>query len=87
MLSSANERSRHHRTPLPYRLLRLDFLYYLLYTIYASIPLLFHLARFTPADQHYALPSLFPGAMIKLLVCIWRVSVPLRYILSPPTVP
>ena len=29
----------------------------------------------------------FPGAMLKLLGCIWKVSVPLRYMASPPTVP
>lgn len=34
-----------------------------------------------------AILSPFPGAAVKLLDCVWKMAVPLRYMIWPPTVP
>ena len=85
--SSANERSYRHRKRLPYRLLSPDMLMYTIYAIYASMPIFLRLIAYS----HYkgAAQSFFPfpGAMIKLLGCIWKVLIPVRYMMWPPTVP
>ena len=85
--SLANERSRRHRKRLTYRLLSPDMLMYTVYAIYASTPIFLQLIAYKNnkgAPQSF---SLFPGAMIKLLGCVWKVLVPVRYMVWPPTVP
>ena len=85
--SAANERSRRHRKRLPYRLFSLDMLMYTSYAIYASIPIVLRLVAYTQYIDAPRSLFLFPGAMIKLLGCIWKVLVPVRYMIWPPTVP
>ena len=79
IISSVNERSRLHRTPLPWRLLTPDIALYFFYFLYASIPLLLRL---------HATPTFpFLGALFKLLEAACRTCVPLLYMLFPPTAP
>lgn len=85
--SHINERSARHRKRLPYRLLGLDMLMYTIYAVYASVPIFIRLAAYH-RDKGAAQPLfLFPGAMLKLLSCTWKVLVPVRYMIWPPTVP
>lgn len=77
IISSVNERSRLHRTPLPWRLFTPDTALYFIYLLYASIPLLLRL---------HATPKFpFLGALFKLLEAACRTCVPLLYMLFPPT--
>ena len=86
--STANERSRLHRKPLPWRMLSLDMLMYLVYVIYASVCLILCWRSYRSRDSVSKPPlSLFPGTMIKLLQCTWNAAIPLWYMLLPPTVP
>lgn len=89
VISSANERSRLHRKPLIQRLLSFDLFMYFAYVIYASIPLLLRAlasgSASNPAGSGSFFP--FPGPIIKLFSCVWMASVPLRYMVNPPTVP
>lgn len=79
IISSVNERSRLHRTPLPWRLFTPDIALYFIYLLYASIPLLLRL---------HATPKFpFLGALFKLLETACRTCVPLLYMLFPPTAP
>lgn len=79
IISSVNERSHLHRTPLPWRLFTPDIALYSTYLLYASIPLLFRL---------HATPKFpFLGALLKLLEAACRTCVPLLYMLFPPTAP
>lgn len=79
IISSVNERSRLHRTPLPWRLFTPDIALYFIYLLYASIPLLLRL---------HATPKFpFLGALFKLLEAACRTCVPLLYMLFPPTAP
>lgn len=86
MVSKANERSATRRTPLPYRLFSPDLAMYALYIIYASAPLILRIIAYIHLPRGGRFFP-FPGAIIKLLDCIFKMSVPLRYMLSPPTVP
>ena len=88
--SPANERSRRRRKRLPYRLLGWDMLMYTIYAIYASIPILVRLIAYNHNNNNNGAAQsffLFPGALIKLLGCVWKVLVPVRYMMWPPTVP
>ena len=60
---------------------------YTIYAVYASIPILVRLIAYNHQDGAAQSFFLFPGAMIKLLGCIWKVLVPVRYMMWPPTVP
>ncbi|KAL9124747.1 MAG: hypothetical protein Q9217_005957 [Psora testacea] len=90
IISPMHERSLSRRKPLPYRLLTFDMLMYVTYAIYAALPIIYYLStkRATSGGmvQTHAV-FLLPGPMIKLLGCVWRVLVPVRYMLWPPTVP
>ena len=85
--SAANERSRRGRQRLPDRLLTPDMLMYTIYAIYASPPIILrlyaHISHESPAPPFFP----FPGIMLKLLGCVWKVLVPVRYMMWPPTVP
>ncbi|MCJ1281399.1 hypothetical protein MMC26_000718 [Xylographa opegraphella] len=85
-LNPVNERSQTHRIPLPQRLLSPDLLLYLLYSAYTTVPLLLRLRSdlLCPTTPSLA-PG--PGAVLVLLRCVWQASLPLRYMLAPPTVP
>ncbi|KAL9103484.1 MAG: hypothetical protein Q9163_001480 [Psora crenata] len=83
----ADERSLIHRKPLPSRLYSYDMLMYTLYITHASIPLILHFHASTSVSHPSAALSPFPGAMVKLASSILKVTVPLRYMLWPPTVP
>ena len=85
--SAVNERSRRHRKRLPYRVFSPDMLMYTIYAIYASIPIVLRLVAYTQYNDAARSLFPFPGAMIKLLTCIWKVLVPVRYMIWPPTVP
>ena len=85
--SPANERSRLNRKPLPFRILSFDMLMYTLYIMYASIPLLLRFNAFRSLGSFTPSVFLFPGPTLKILTCILKTSVPLRYMLWPPTVP
>ena len=87
--SAANERSRQNRRPLPWRILSSDMVMYAGYIVCASIPLV---SRFYTYTTSMALPATmilfpFPGVLVKMLKSISNVTVPLRYMLWPPTVP
>ena len=84
--SPANERSR-HRKRLPYRVLSPDMLLYTTYAIYASTPIVLRLVAYTQSNDAPRPFFLFPGPMVKLLACIWKVLVPVRYMIWSPTVP
>jgi hypothetical protein len=60
---------------------------YTLYAIYASIPIVVRLIVYFNHEGAAQPFFLFPGAMVKLLGCIWKVLVPVRYMIWPPTVP
>ena len=91
IVSPANERSRLYRKPLLHRLLSLDMFMHFAYIIYASTPPLlrfFFLAYSRSGPSFGPLPSFpFAGPVVKLLSCIWMASLPLRYMIFPPTVP
>ena len=87
--SAANERSRLRRQALPWRVMSPDMLMFALYILYASLPLL---AWFQPNNTLGTSGTdlrlfPFPGLWVKLLRSISNVSVPLRYMIWPPTVP
>ena len=86
--SPANERSPLHRQPLALRLLSVDMLMYAFYIVYASIPLLLRLYAYSgDLDIALALFFPFPGVILTAVACIAKMTVPLRYMLWPPTVP
>ena len=85
--SSIYERSRHRRKPLPYRLLSPDMFLYTLYATYASMPIVVCFIMYANREGTAQPSILFPGAMVKLLGCVWKVLVPVRYMIWPPTVP
>ena len=62
---------------------------YIAYAIYASTALLLRFLAYENPDSSSGSASLFPflGAIIKLLKCIWMATVPVRYMLYPPTAP
>ena len=60
---------------------------YTIYAIYASIPIVLRLMAYTQNNDAARSLFPFPGAMIKLLASIWKVLVPVRYMIWPPTVP
>ena len=79
----ANERSRAHRKPFLVRLASYDMLMFIAYIVYASLPFLalFYSGRGGGAGMP------FPGAWVKLMSCVLKTTVPVRYMLWPPTVP
>ena len=85
--SAANERSQLQRKSLLSRLLSVDMILYALYIVYASIPLLLRLDRYRKCSETSAIFSPFPGIWIKLIDCVFKMAVPLRYMIWPPTVP
>ncbi|KAL8701868.1 MAG: hypothetical protein Q9224_000304 [Gallowayella concinna] len=86
--SPTNERSGTYRSPLSFRLLCLPIPLCILYAIYAIIALLLRLQTYTSFTQSDAMSSLpLTGAMVKLVGCVFKVLVPVRYMLWPPTVP
>ena len=90
VLSNMNERSRSRRAPLVRRMLSMDMLLYLAYTIYALVPLAMRLVDFRhckPGGDGVCLLILLPGILIKITDAVWKATVPLRYMLWPPTVP
>lgn len=59
---------------------------YLLYVMYASVPLLLRLLVYrgmSPRDSFFP----FPGVVMKLLECIRFMAVPLLCMVFPPTTP
>ena len=78
----ANERSRIHRKPLLARVLTFDMLMYVFYIIYASVPLL---ATWYYGKRASIIP--FPGPWVKLVSCLLKTTVPVRYLLWPPEMP
>ncbi|KAL9071760.1 MAG: hypothetical protein Q9161_004024 [Pseudevernia consocians] len=85
--SGANERSQLHRRPLRTRLFRADMMLYALYIVYACTPLLLRLSMYRKRRDPSAILCPFPGAVVKLVGCVWKMAVPLRYMVWPPTVP
>lgn len=87
IISPENERSRRHRKPLLSRIQSPDMLMYAVYIIYATIPFLcrIHAYKNSKNSESYSYP--FPGAMVTLLSCVLKASVPLCYMIRPPTVP
>ena len=79
IISPTNERSAQHRASLLSRLTRTDTSLYILYVIYAAIPL-FHRLFLGP-------PFPFPSLLLKLLACVIGVSKPVSYMIWPPTAP
>jgi hypothetical protein len=85
--SSTNERSQTARATLLRRLFQPKVLLCLSYCGYASVPLLVHLGLYLSPNE----PSqstvffIFPGVILKLLDCIFKSSVPVWYMIFPPT--
>lgn len=87
IMSPASERSYRRRKPLPYRLLSPDMFAYMFYAIFASTSILVRLTAYLHNEGATQPLVLLPGPMLKLLGCIWKVLVPVRYMIWPPTVP
>ena len=77
----ANERSRIHRKPLLARVWNYDMLMYISYIIYASVPIL----ASWYCGGGASVP--FPGPWVKLVSCLLKTMVPVRYLLCPPEMP
>lgn len=64
---------------------------YSIYTFLASLPLLsfLYLSLRSQWEQRPTgqLPYMCTGAVVRLLECVYKVSVPPRYMIIPPTVP
>ena len=82
ILSTLNERSRAHRATLARRILNADMILHLAYILYALLPLILRLSE-TAHGSSFPLP----GVMIKVMDATWKATVPLRYMLRPPSVP
>ena len=93
IISPADERSRRFRKPLIKRLLTSEMLTFSAYLIYGLAPLLLCLrierTEETTGQVSLARTTRFPlaGPVVKLLDCVCAVSLPLRYMIFPPTVP
>lgn len=81
---SMNERSKLLRKPIHIRMWTFEMIMFLLYTFYAAFPLLM---IFTQHGPGLSVLAIFPGIIVKLLETVWKVSVPIRYMAFPPTVP
>ena len=88
IVSPADERSRRHRKPIAKRLLSFDMLIFSAYLMYGSAPLLLLLCT-VQMETGVSAWTRFPflGPTLKLLDCVWMASLPLRYMIFPPTVP
>lgn len=86
IITKANERSALRRQPLPGRMLSADMIIHVLYVLFAAMPILLRTIRFFSSNR--SIPF-FPltGALLKLIQCIYHASVPVYYMLYPPTVP
>lgn len=69
-------------------MLSLDMIIHMLYALFAAMPILLPTVQFFSNPSSKNTPS-FPltGALLKLIQCIYHASVPLYYMLFPPTVP
>ena len=88
IISKANERSALYRQPLPWRMLNADMVIRMLYVLITAMPILLPTVQFLSNPSAKNIPS-FPltGALLKLIQCIYHASVPVYYMLLPPTVP
>ena len=60
----------------------------MLYVLIAATPILLRTARFFGSPHPNSAPFVpLTGALIKLIQCIYHASVPVHYMLYPPTVP
>lgn len=87
VLSTLNERSRTHRASLGRRVTSTTFVFHALIFLFVSIPALLILCSVLDKtlDSSLLLVKL-PGPMFKLLDLVWKSSVPMIYLLYPPTV-
>ena len=69
-------------------MLSADMIIHMLYVLIAAMPILLPTVRFFANPSPKNIPS-FPltGALLKLIQCIYHASVPVFYMLLPPTVP
>ena len=59
---------------------------YAMYAIYASLPLILHTrALMSSGPSAASLP--LPGALVKLLDCVWGARIPIVYMLDSPAIP
>ena len=67
-------------------MLSADMIIHVLYVLIAATPILLRTIRFFSSNRSI---SFFPltGALLKLIQCIYHASVPVYYMLRPPTVP
>ncbi|KAL9099995.1 MAG: hypothetical protein Q9163_004576 [Psora crenata] len=90
---TANERSATSRQSLPQRILNPDIILHALYVIFATMPIILRVVMYyrnvSAPDRAGSWPPFFPlpGALIRLIQCIHHASVPVHYMLFPPTVP
>lgn len=69
-------------------MLSADMIIHMLYVLIAAMPILLPTARFLSDPSPEKIPS-FPltGALLKLIQCVYHASVPVYYMVLPPTVP
>ncbi|KAK5636065.1 hypothetical protein RRF57_011777 [Xylaria bambusicola] len=79
IVSNINERSRLQRTPLPHRLFNLDFMMPAVYFV--------ALSRLLYSSSDILSVPLFTGAILRLFSYLWKVAIPVVYIIAPPTMP
>ena len=86
IISKANQRSAIRRQPLPWRMLSADIILHAVYVLFASMPILLRVIWYLDSDRSR---TFFPltGALLKLVQAIYHASVPVCYMLFPPTVP
>ena len=67
-------------------MLSTDMIVRVLYVVFAALPILLRTIRFFSSNR--SIPF-FPltGALLKLIQCIYHASIPVYYMLHPPTVP
>lgn len=84
ILSGLNERSRTHRASLGRRATSTTFVFHGILLIFVSMPAL--LILFTRTLHISAVLVTLPGPFLKLIDLVWKSSVPIIYLLHPPTV-
>ena len=69
-------------------MLSIDMIIHMLYALFAAMPILLPTVRFFSKPISKNIPSFaLTGALVKLIQCIYHASVPVYYMLFPPTVP
>ncbi|KAL8992806.1 MAG: hypothetical protein Q9169_006821 [Polycauliona sp. 2 TL-2023] len=82
-----SERSSRHRPSFLSRLFNINTLVWICLTVYTSGPLVFRYAVKGPRETENGAMWFFPGPMLKLVGSILKMTVPVNYMLFPPSMP